>query len=64
METEAELVACIVAGVFGRDAAAVSVPYVAGWASKTAEEVAETVKAVGMRVMAAAPELPYRRLPH
>jgi hypothetical protein len=34
-ETEAESVAYIVAGVFGLDSTAYSVPYVAGWAGKT-----------------------------
>lgn len=54
LETEAESVAYIVAGVFGLDAAAVSVPYVAGWAGKTAEDVQDTIKAAGSRVMTAA----------
>lgn len=54
METEAESVAYIVSGAFGMDAATVSVPYVAGWAGQTPEEVADTIKAAGNRVMAAA----------
>lgn len=54
MEAEAESVAYVVSGVFGLDSAAYSVPYVAGWAGKTPEEVAETIKAAGNRVMAAA----------
>ncbi|MGW1887795.1 ArdC family protein [Streptomyces sp. NPDC001970] len=54
METEAESVAYIVAGVFGMDSAAVSVPYVAGWAGNTPEEVRDTIKAAGNRVMTAA----------
>jgi hypothetical protein len=54
METEAESVAYIVAAVFGLDSTAYSVPYVAGWAGKTPEDVAETIKAAGNRVMAAA----------
>ncbi|WP_127354173.1 M78 family metallopeptidase domain-containing protein [Actinacidiphila soli] len=54
METEAESVAYVVCGVFGLDSAAYSVPYVAGWAGTTPEDVAETIKAAGSRVMAAA----------
>ncbi|WP_206305449.1 hypothetical protein [Actinacidiphila soli] len=51
METEA--VAYVMAGVFGLDSAAYSVPYVAGWAGKTPEDVADTIKATGNRVMTA-----------
>ncbi|WP_127354470.1 ArdC family protein [Actinacidiphila soli] len=54
METEAESVAYVVCAVFGLNSAAYSVPYVAGWAGKNPEEVAETIKAAGNRVMAAA----------
>ncbi|MCX4515896.1 ArdC-like ssDNA-binding domain-containing protein [Streptomyces sp. NBC_01619] len=54
METEAESVAFIVAGVFGLNASVVSVPYVAGWAGRTPEEVRETIKTAGSRVTSAA----------
>jgi nitrogen fixation protein FixH len=40
--------------VFELDSAAYSVPYVAGWAGTTPEEVAATIKDAGNRVMAAA----------
>jgi hypothetical protein len=53
METEAESVAYVVCGVFGLDSAAYSVPYVAGWAGTTPEDVAATIKAAGNRVMTA-----------
>jgi hypothetical protein len=52
-ETEAESVAYIVAAVFELDSTAYSVPYVAGWAGTTPEDVAATIKATGNRVMTA-----------
>ncbi|WP_206305658.1 ArdC family protein [Actinacidiphila soli] len=54
METEAESVAYVVCAVFGLDSAAYSVPYVAGWAGTTPEDVHNTIKAAGNRVMTAA----------
>ncbi|MEU4095969.1 ArdC-like ssDNA-binding domain-containing protein [Streptomyces sp. NPDC026673] len=54
METEAESVAYIVCRAFGLEAAAVSVPYVAGWAGKTADEVQQTIKDAGQQVITAA----------
>lgn len=54
METEAESVAYIVCRAFGLDAAAVSVPYVAGWAGKSADEVQRTIKDAGQQVITAA----------
>ncbi|MFE4264552.1 ArdC-like ssDNA-binding domain-containing protein [Streptomyces sp. NPDC056883] len=54
MECEAESVAYIVAGVAGLDAALTSVPYIAHWAGKTAEEVHETLAAASATVVRAA----------
>ncbi|GHI98096.1 ArdC family protein [Streptomyces olivaceus] len=54
MECEAQSVAFIVAGVAGVDAALTSVPYIAGWAGKTAEEVRETLAAASDTVIRAA----------
>ncbi|MDW8810998.1 ArdC-like ssDNA-binding domain-containing protein [Streptomyces scabiei] len=54
MECEAESVAYIVAGVAGLDAALTSVPYVADWAGRTAEEVRETLAAASATVVRAA----------
>ncbi|MFE5866991.1 ArdC-like ssDNA-binding domain-containing protein [Streptomyces virginiae] len=54
MECEAESVAYIVAGVAGLDAALTSVPYIANWAGKTAEEVHETLAAASATVVRAA----------
>lgn len=54
MECEAESVAYIVAGVAGLDAALTSVPYIAHWAGRTAEEVHETLAAASATVVRAA----------
>ncbi|MGW5049446.1 ArdC-like ssDNA-binding domain-containing protein [Streptomyces griseoluteus] len=54
MECEAESVAYIVAGVAGLDAALTSVPYIADWAGRTAEEVRETLAAASATVVRAA----------
>ncbi|MFI7396594.1 MULTISPECIES: ArdC-like ssDNA-binding domain-containing protein [Streptomyces] len=54
MECEAESVAYIVAGVAGLDAALTSVPYIADWAGRTAEEVRETLAAASATVVSAA----------
>lgn len=54
MECEAESVAFIVAGVAGVDTALTSVPYIAGWAGETAEEVRETLAAASDTVVRAA----------
>lgn len=54
MECEAESVAYIVAGVAGLDASLTSVPYIAQWAGKTAEEVRETLAAASETVVRAA----------
>ncbi|MFE9406918.1 ArdC-like ssDNA-binding domain-containing protein [Streptomyces sp. NPDC006530] len=54
MECEAESVAYIVAGVAGLDAALTSVPYIANWAGRTAEEVRETLAAAANTVVRAA----------
>ncbi|GHH31607.1 ArdC-like ssDNA-binding domain-containing protein [Streptomyces rubradiris] len=54
MECEAESVAYIVAGAAGMDAALTSVPYIATWAGKTAEEVRETLAAASETVVRAA----------
>lgn len=53
METEAESVAYIVCGTAGLDAGLTSVPYIAQWAGKTPEAVAETLTAVGETVLSA-----------
>nr|WP_233109137.1 ArdC-like ssDNA-binding domain-containing protein [Streptomyces sp. 14R-10] len=54
MECEAESVAYIVAGAAGLDAALTSVPYIADWAGRTAEEVRETLTAASATVVSAA----------
>ncbi|MGA5643379.1 ArdC-like ssDNA-binding domain-containing protein [Streptomyces cinereoruber] len=54
MECEAESVAYIVAGAAGLDAALTSVPYIANWAGRTAEEVRETLAAASATVVRAA----------
>ncbi|MEU6619153.1 ArdC-like ssDNA-binding domain-containing protein [Streptomyces parvus] len=54
MECEAESVAYIVAGAAGLDAALTSVPYIADWAGRTAEEVRETLTAASATVVRAA----------
>jgi hypothetical protein len=54
MECEAESVAYIVAGAAGLDAALTSVPYIADWAGRTAEEVRETLAAASATVVRAA----------
>ncbi|MFE2529905.1 ArdC-like ssDNA-binding domain-containing protein [Streptomyces sp. NPDC059382] len=54
MECEAESVAYIVAGVAGLDAALTSVPYIAQWAGRSAEEVRETLAAASATVVRAA----------
>ncbi|MFF8387891.1 ArdC-like ssDNA-binding domain-containing protein [Streptomyces kanasensis] len=54
MECEAESVAYIVAGAAGLDAALTSVPYIANWAGRTAEEVRETLAAASTTVVRAA----------
>ncbi|MFC8224100.1 ArdC-like ssDNA-binding domain-containing protein [Streptomyces sp. NPDC057362] len=54
MECEAESVAYIVAGAAGLDAALTSVPYIADWAGRTAEEVRATLAAASETVLRAA----------
>lgn len=54
METQAESVAYIVAAAHGLDPAALSVPYVAGWAGKTPAEVGETIRTSAAAVLIAA----------